>query len=57
MKKRVNHKVRLNVRLPEDLVRWAKRHAQDSHTTVTQLIQDILSELKTKTESGQVDQF
>jgi hypothetical protein len=39
-------KVRLNIRVPEKLLIWAKRHARKSHTTVTQIIVSRLTDLQ-----------
>lgn len=39
-------RVRLNIRIPEKLLTWAKKHARKSHTTVTQIIVNRLTEMR-----------
>lgn len=36
-------KSRLNVRIPSDLLEWAKKYAKKKNTTVTQLLVDFLT--------------
>jgi hypothetical protein len=37
-------RTRLNVRIPSDLLRWAKRFAKAKNSTVTQIIIDHLTD-------------
>ncbi len=46
MKRARPKKVRLNVRLPSELVSWAKVFAKKKNTTVTQLLVDFLTSKK-----------
>lgn len=39
----MNEKTRLNIRIPKDLLNWAKKYAKKKNTTVTQLIVDYLT--------------
>lgn len=39
-------RTRLNVRIPTDLVRWAKVWAKKKNTTITQVIVDYLTSKK-----------
>lgn len=39
-------RVRLNIRIPETLVDWAKRHAREKNTSVTQIIVSHFTTLK-----------
>ena len=39
-------KVRVNMRIPEDLLKWAKRYAKKNKTYVTRLVVDHLSVLR-----------
>lgn len=51
MKKARPKKTRLNVRLPADLVTWAKEFSKKKNTTVTQLLVDFLT-AKREMENG-----
>ena len=44
-------RTRLNVRIPADLVRWAKLWAKKKNTTITQVIVDYLTSKKEEAES------
>jgi len=39
----MNERARLNVRIPADLLEWAKKYAKKKNTTVTQLLIDFLT--------------
>ena len=39
-------RVRLNLRIPKELLDWAKKTARKSHSTVTQIIVDRLLKMK-----------
>lgn len=43
---------RLNLRIPNELLKWAKKRALSSNSSVTQLIIDQLTKLKEKEESN-----
>ena len=51
-----NGKSRLNLRLPSDLDKWAKKYAERKNTTVTQLFVDFLTDLRAH-EGDYVEQF
>lgn len=42
---------RLNIRLPTDLVEWAKTHAASNNTNVTAIIKDHLTTLRKEATS------
>lgn len=58
-KRKVRHfgKVRLNLRIPNDLDAWAKKFAKDNNTSVTQIVIAYLTDLRRKQEEGHVEQF
>lgn len=43
-------RIRLNMRVPSELLLWAKVFAADKHTSVTQLFINHLTELKEKND-------
>lgn len=43
---------RLNMRIPEPLLKWAKKYVEERNTTVTQLIIDYLTDIRTQQEKG-----
>jgi hypothetical protein len=45
-------RARLNMRIPEPLLKWAKKYVDDRNTTVTQLIIDHLTSLKDRQEKA-----
>lgn len=45
-------RARLNMRIPEPLLKWAKKYVDERNTTVTQLIIDHLTELKAQQEKA-----
>jgi predicted HicB family RNase H-like nuclease len=45
-------RTRLNMRIPADLVVWAKRHAAAKNKSLTQLVVDHLTNLKEKNHVG-----
>jgi len=50
-------KARVNLRLPADLVVWAKKWAAENHTTLTDLVLEHLLEFRKRKEDISVDQF
>lgn len=46
MPKKIKNDARVNMRIPEALLEWAKAHADKEETTVTQLFIDHLYDLK-----------
>ena len=46
MTTKTQKRVRLNIRVPADLVRWAKVWAKKKNTTITQVIVDHLTSKK-----------
>lgn len=45
-------RARLNMRIPEPLLKWAKKYVNGRNTTVTQLIIDHLTDLKGEQEKS-----
>lgn len=45
-------RTRINMRIPADLVEWAKTYVGDHNTTVTQLFIDHLTKLRKREESN-----
>lgn len=46
MKKALPKRTRVNIRVPKDLLAWAKKHAAKMNTTLTQVVIDHLTQLK-----------
>jgi hypothetical protein len=46
-----------SLRIPEDLLKWVKDYAEKKNTTVTRLVVDHLTELRTRSEEGHVEQI
>jgi predicted HicB family RNase H-like nuclease len=45
-------RTRLNMRIPSDLLEWAKDYAAGKNKSLTQLVVDHLTKLKEKTDAG-----
>ena len=45
-KKREKARIRVNMRLPSELIEWAKEYAEARNTTLTQIVVDELTNLQ-----------
>lgn len=50
-------RVRKNFVFPADIVKWAEKYATDNNTTLTRILLDHLTKLRSQVESGHVDQI
>jgi predicted HicB family RNase H-like nuclease len=46
----LRRRTRLNMRIPTDLLEWAKVHAAEKNKSLTQLVVDHLTKLKEKAD-------
>lgn len=51
------NKVRKNFVFPADIVKWAEKYANDNNTTLTRILLDHLTKLRSQVESGHVDRI